>query len=237
MDGLPELSNKTAVVTGAGRGIGRETARVLAACGASVIAAARTTADLAETARLVEAAGGRIRTIPTDVADAGQVAHLFEEAVRWKGGVDILVNCAGAAPLGTIEGFSEAQFDLAVDANVRSVFLCCKAAWPQLARGGGVIINVSSIAALDPFPGFAVYGGCKAFVNTYTQALATEGRERSIRVFGVAPGAVETGMLRGAFPDFPREQAMSPAEVARFIALLTSPTCQFASGQTIVFRK
>ncbi len=105
------------------------------------------------------------------------------------------------------------------------------------ASGGGAIINISSISAFDPFPGFAAYGAAKAFVNTYTKALASEGRSVNIRVHGIAPGAVDTQMLRGSFPDFPSDKMLSPDDVAALAELLLRPGSQYISGETVVIRK
>ena len=101
----------------------------------------------------------------------------------------------------------------------------------------GVIVNVSSLAAADPFPGFSVYGGCKAWVETFTRAIAAEGREFGLRAFSVRPGAVETPMLRGVFPDFPRDQTLAPEDVAELIFSLTLPGLQYSSGEAIVIKK
>jgi 3-oxoacyl-[acyl-carrier protein] reductase len=110
--------------------------------------------------------------------------------------------------------------------------------WHHLIeRGGGVIINTSSVAAYDAFPGFAAYGAAKAFVVAYTKFLAREGAGVGIRVYGVAPGAVETDMLRGAFPDFPADQALEPYDVAAMFETLLLPACAYSSGQTITVSK
>ncbi|RME41365.1 MAG: SDR family oxidoreductase, partial [Planctomycetota bacterium] len=149
-----------------------------------------------------------------------------------------LVNNAGIAPLGSIEEMPPSRFDELHAVNVRGVYLCCRAVWPVMKRqGGGTILNISSVASADPFPGFTAYGATKAWINGWTRGLADEGKAHGIRVFAVAPGAVETRMLRDALPDFPPEHALDPREVAAFLHTLTQPACRYASGQTIFFRK
>jgi len=100
-----------------------------------------------------------------------------------------------------------------------------------------VIVNISSAASVDPFPGLVAYGGTKAWVNIWSKGLADEGRPLGIRVFAVAPGAVETKMLREAFPDFPADQTLDPMDVADMVFQLSLPECRYASGQTIMVQK
>lgn len=234
----PGIRGKAAVVTGGGRGIGRSIARRLAAAGANVVVAARTVDELGETQRLIEQSGGRVLAIAGDVSREEDVERLFGEAREVFGPVQLLVNNAGVAPLAEIEEMEPQLFDRIVATNVRAVYLCCRAAWADMtAAGGGAIVNISSVAAFDPFRGFAAYGAAKAFVNAYTRALADEGAPRGIRVHGVAPGAVETNMLRDAFPEFPRNQTLDPDEVAALVETLLSPACRHVSGQTIVIKK
>ena len=104
-------------------------------------------------------------------------------------------------------------------------------------QGGGTIVNISSIASVSPFAGFAAYGASKAWVNAWTSGLAEEGRPDGIRVFCVAPGAVETKMLRSAFPDYPAEATMEPSEIAELIHAVTQPGYRYATGQTIFAKK
>ena len=104
-------------------------------------------------------------------------------------------------------------------------------------QGGGAIVNISSIAAYDAFPGFAAYGAAKAFVVAYTKSLAGEGKPCGIRVFGIAPGAVETDMLRDALPDFPEEQALDPGDVAAMVETVLLPAYRYSSGQTVIVTK
>lgn len=232
------LKGKTAIVTGAGRGIGRAVARRLAASGAAVAITSRTADQLETTQRAIEHDGGRVVSIVADVADESAVTRLIEETHRAFGPVHVLVNNAGVAPLAAVEQMEPALFDSILRANVRSVFLCTRAVWDDMRAGDeGAIINISSVAAVDPFPGFAAYGAAKAFVNTYTRALAAEGAPHGIRVYAVAPGAVETEMLRGPFPDFPRDKTLDPNDVAALIETILSPSCRYLSGQTITIKK
>ncbi len=232
------LKGKTVLVTGAGRGIGRAIARRFAAAGANVAATARTQAQLEETRSLIERANGAVLAVLADVSQIDDVQRLVDEAQSTFGSIDILVNNAGFASLATIDQMEPHVFDQIVAVNIRTVYLCSRAVWPVMsANGGGVIVNVSSVAAYDPFPGFAAYGAAKAFVVAYTRALAAEGIASGIRVYGVAPGAVETEMLRGAFPGFPAEKTLQPDEVAALVETLAGPSCRHLSGQTIVMKK
>jgi 3-oxoacyl-[acyl-carrier protein] reductase len=238
MTQAPFLKGKTAIVTGAGRGIGRAIARRLSASGADVAVAARTEAQLDETRRLIERAGGNVLALASDMSNERDVERLIEEVIERFGRVDILVNNAGAAPLALIDEMEPDVFDRIIATNIRSVYLCSRAVWRIMADGeGGIIVNFSSLSAYDPFPGFAAYGAAKAFVNVYTKALAEEGKTLGIRVYAVAPGAVETEMLRGAFPDFPAEKTLKPDDVAQFVEMLLAPACRYISGQVITIKK
>ncbi len=226
------------VVTGGGRGIGRAICQRFATDGAQVVAASRTPRELAETRDLIEAAGGRCHIQLTDVCQPDDINVLVEGPAGRLGRIDVLVNCAGTAPLSEIEELDPSLFEAVVAVNVTAVYLGCRAVWPVMRKqGGGVIINISSVAAVDPFPGFAAYGAAKAWVNAWTRGLADEGRPVGIRLFAVAPGAVETRMLRDALPSFPADQALQPADVADVVYALAQPECRYATGQTIFVNK
>jgi len=232
------IEGKTAIVTGAGRGIGRAVARRLSAGGANVVLAARTASELEESRRLIERDCGRALAIPADVSQVADVERLVEEAMNVYGRVDILVNNAGTAPLATIDQMEPMMFDRIVATNCRTVYLCSRCVWPIFAEaGGGLIVNIASVAAYDAFPGLAAYGAAKAFVVAYTRFLADEGKSLGIRVYGVAPGAVETQMLRNVAPDFPEAETLEPDEVAEMVAVMLSPACRHSSGQTVMVRK
>ncbi len=233
-----DLAGLAAIVTGAGRGIGRAIAIRLGNAGASVALCSRTAEQLDQTRRLIEAQGGRALTLPADVSKLEDVERLVSETKARFGRIDILVNNAGTASLATVDQMEPEVFDRIIATNVRAVYLCSRGVWPIMtAAGAGMIINISSVAAYDPFPGFAPYGAAKAFVTTYTKALAAEGQAGGIRVYGVAPGAVETQMLRGPFPDYPAEQTLAPDEVAALVETLLSPACRHISGQIITIKK
>lgn len=230
--------NQVVVVTGGGRGIGRAIGQRFAADGAQVVAASRTLAELEETRRVVELAGGRCHVQPTNVCEPDEIDSLIETMAARFGRIDVLVNCAGIAPQSTIEELEPELFATIMAVNVNAVYHACRSVWPVMKKQkSGVIVNISSIASVDPFAGFAAYGAAKAWVNVWTKALADEGRRFGIRVFSVAPGAVETRMLRDSFPTFPADQTLRPADVADVVHTLTQPGCRYATGQTVFIRR
>jgi len=232
------MSERVAVVTGGGRGIGRAICARFAADGAQVVAAARSVTELEETRQAIEQAGGRCHVQLTDVTEPEDVDGLITASAERFGRIDVLVNNAGVAPLARIEELDPQVFELNLAVNVGAVYRSCRAVWPVMkAQRSGVIVNISSVASVDPFPGFSAYGAAKAWVNAWTQSLAAEGRPLGIRLFAVAPGAVETRMLRGAFPDFPQDQTLDPADVAELVHALCQPACRYASGQTIFMKR
>jgi NAD(P)-dependent dehydrogenase (short-subunit alcohol dehydrogenase family) len=228
---------RVAVITGAGRGIGRATAERLARAGWDIAGVARSADPLADMKRTVELSGARCRTAVLDVTRPVDVEEFARRVATELGRIDLWVNNAGAAPLAPIAKLDPQTFDAMMAVNVNAVFYGCRAVWPIMQRqGGGVIVNISSIASVDPFPGFAAYGASKAWVNLFTKAAADEGRPDGIRVFAVAPGAVETPLLRETFPDIPTEQTMDPDVVAGTIELLADARAAPTSGSVLFVR-
>ena len=217
------LEGKTALITGAGRGIGRAIARAFAAEGAAVALVARSRADLASVAAEVREAGGRALAVPTDVTQDAAVESLVENVTGDLGRLDILVTSAGAAAFGPVSGSKPADWDTMLSLNLRAVMLCCHAVLPVMMRQrSGLILNLSSIASKRALPGSAVYTATKAGVEAFSRVLAEEMRPHGVRVGVLIPGAVDTPIwdAMGAAP--PREKMLRAEDVARAAVLMAT---------------
>ncbi|MGA2443115.1 MAG: SDR family oxidoreductase, partial [Tepidisphaeraceae bacterium] len=183
------MSDRVGLVTGAGRGIGRAVAVELARRGYRLALVSRTQRELEETRALCGGAAN-IFNFVCDVADAQRVDVLVEDVLAKFGRVDVLAHCAGMVVKKSIEQLSIDQWRGMLDTNLSSVYFLCRRLWPVFRRqGGGVVVNVSSYSARDPFPGLGAYGAAKAGVNLLGLALAREGAEIGVRVHTVAPAA------------------------------------------------
>lgn len=232
------MSNRVCVVTGASRGIGLATALRFARSGSSVVIAARSASGLESAVAQIRETGAACEAVPVDVGTAAGARELIDVAKSRFGRIDVLVNNAGNAPLGSVAETTDEAFEECMRINTGSVFYCTRAAWPVMqGGGGGTIVNISSLASVDPFPGFAIYGGAKAWVNIFTRATAEEGKKCNIRVFAVAPGATETQMLRRHFKNIPPAQTLAPDDVAALIEACCGPALAHSVGQTILVRK
>jgi NAD(P)-dependent dehydrogenase (short-subunit alcohol dehydrogenase family) len=183
----------TAIVTGGSRGIGLAIATALVGRGARVTISGR---DRTELTRTADAAGARDRILPVqaDIRRPEDAQRLVEETVSAFGGLDLLVNNAGVGMFGEVAEQSVADWNAVIDTNLTGVFHCCRAAIPHLRRrGGGWIINISSLAGVNPFAGAAAYCASKAALNAFSEALMQELRYDDIRVSYLLPGSVRTG--------------------------------------------
>ncbi|MPT22135.1 MAG: SDR family oxidoreductase [Starkeya sp.] len=228
------LQGKTALVTGAGRGIGRATALALAKAGAKVIAVARTQADLDE---LAQEGGGRIEAWAADVRDAGLLTRI--EAIR---DLDILVNNAGGNRPKLMVDVDDETLDWMIDLNIRSVYRVARAAARAMGQGG-VIVNMSSQMGHVGSPKRTVYCMTKHAVEGLTKAMAVELAPRGIRVVAIAPTFVMTPMTHGMFEDaefrrfvydmVPLNELPTPEDIAEGILFLVSPGARFITGDSL----
>jgi NADP-dependent 3-hydroxy acid dehydrogenase YdfG len=218
------LEDKAAIVTGAGRGIGRAIAVAFAAEGASVALAARSRADLAEVAGEIRAAGGgRALAIPTDVTNDSAVEALVEQAASAFGRVDVLVTSAGTASFSHLVDSKPADWDAMLAINLRAAMVCCRAVLPTMLRQrGGTIINIASIAAKRALPGSAVYTATKAGLFGFSRVLSEELRNTGVRVGILMPGAVDTPIWDAMGSTPPREKMLRPDDVARAAMLMAA---------------
>ena len=208
------LTGRVALVTGGSKGIGAAIVRALADAGASVVS----------TSRSGGAEAGNVRQVRADVRSAEDAERAVGEAVSAFGGLDILVNNAGVGWFSPVAEMSVEDWHKVIDTNVSGVFYCCRAAIPQLRkRGGGWIINISSLSAKNPFPGGAAYSASKAALNNFSEALMQEVRHDNIRVSYVMPGSVATDFGRGATAK--EGWALTADDVAQVVMdLLAMPT-------------
>lgn len=242
--GAAPLGGRVALVTGAGRGIGRAIAIGLAAAGARVALFARTPAEIDEVRRSIESAGGEALAVPGSVATPAALSAVIEAIDRKWGRLEVLVNCAGTSPIfKRAELIADEEWTGILDVNLSGVFYCCRAAVELMARSGGSIINVSSIAGSVGSPRLAAYAASKAGVDALTRTLALEWAGRGIRVNAVAPGFIETDMTRDLLASprwrsellarIPLGRFGRPEEVLGAVVFLASESASYVTGATL----
>jgi NAD(P)-dependent dehydrogenase (short-subunit alcohol dehydrogenase family) len=244
-EALPRLDGQVAVITGASRGIGAATARLLAAQGAAVALTARSSEAIDGIARDLRADGGRAVAIAGDIGDLGWVAAMLHEVTETLGAPSILVNNAGmVGPIGRILDCDPAEWACNVTVNLLGAFAALRAAVPgMVAQGGGTVINVSSGAAENAYEGWSAYCAGKAGLAMLTRSLHLEYAGQGIRTFGFRPGTVDTemqGEIRASginqVSRMPREAHAPPEHPARVIAWLCGPQAQDLVGQELTIR-
>jgi 3-oxoacyl-[acyl-carrier protein] reductase len=240
---MPDLSGKTALVTGASRGIGAAVALKLASLGASV---AVNYAGSEEAARCVvdqiEAAGGKAVALQADVSDANAATGLVEVAIAELGSLDIVVNNAGITRDGLLMRMSDADWAAVIDTNLTGVFNVTRAASKHLMKQrSGSIVNVTSVVGIMGNAGQVNYAAAKAGVIGFTKSVARELASRGVRANAIAPGFIETDMT-AKLSDSIREATVgqiamgrfgSPDDIANTVAFLASDDAAYITGQTI----
>jgi NAD(P)-dependent dehydrogenase (short-subunit alcohol dehydrogenase family) len=243
---LFSLKGKTAIVTGASRGIGRAIALGFAGAGADVAVAARTESDLEALAAEIDSLGRRALPIPTDVTDRAQVEALVEQTVTELGGLDVLVNNAGGtrfrAPLVELRPDG---WDKVMRLNLDAVFHATQiAAKRMVSMGGGSIIQIASVAGIEGAPGLSYYSAAKGGVRLMTQAVAKELAQSGVRLNSIAPGWIETDLNARLLNDpataeyltsmIPMGRWGRAEEVVGAAIYLASNAASFVTGATIV---
>lgn len=255
------LEDKVAIVTGAGRGIGKSIAITLAEAGADIIVVARTVEEIELSAEEIRKIGRRALAIPTDVTIAEQVAGVVEQTISLFGKIDILVNNAGVSILKPISNISdmklegwqtadswdtpltEEEWHFVLNTNLTSAFFFAQAIGPHmLKQKKGKIINISSISAVTARPYFSVYCVSKAGLNMFTRCLATEWAPYNICVNAIGPGGIFTELSAPVLNDPERRETILEAipmgrigetrEVALLVVYLASDASNWVTGQT-----
>ena len=220
---MSTLTGKVAIVTGGSRGIGLAAARLLRREGASVAVVGTNSAHLRTAVDTLTAdeGAGRVEAVAADVRDSGQMEAAMARTASALGGIDIVINNAGVGIFKPVAEMSVDEWRLMFDTNITGIFNTSRAALPYLrARGGGWVINVSSLSGTNPFPGGAADCATKAAVNAFSEAFMQEVRHDGIRVAYVAPGSVDTSFGGGA-----RDKsgwALQPEDVAQVIGDLVA---------------
>ena len=205
-----------AIVTGGSKGIGMAIARAIAERGGQVTITARSEAELRNAARSLGDA--RVHAVRADVRDPADADRVVAETVRRFGGLDVLVNNAGVGRFASVAEMSVDDWRTVIETNLSGVFYCTRAALPELRRrGGGFIINISSLAGKNAFAGGAAYCASKAGLDQFSEALMQEVRHDNIRVSYVMPGSVATGFSGGSGGAGTDDWKLAPADVAKVV--------------------
>ena len=240
-----DLSGKVALVTGAGRGLGRAISLAYARAGADIVATARTASELDTLRGKVRSLGRRAVAIPLDVRDPGSIRAMAERAEAELGRIDILVNNAGITVRQAALDVTEEAWDAIMDTNLKGLFFCCQAVGRGMVeRKSGKIINLASVNAVTGWPRRLVYSATKAAVVHLTRVLAVEWAPHGICVNALGPTLIETEQVREALRDpafkaewlavMPMGRIGFPKDILGAALFLASPASDFVSGQHLI---
>jgi len=232
------LKGRTAVVTGAGRGIGRAVALALAENGASVIATARTKSEIESVAQEIVQAGGVSKAYQCDISDELQIQDLFSFTEREFEKLDILINNAAVGLFGPMEDFPTENLDALLNINVRGTYICCQQALKMMTPNqSGYIINISSVMGFKGYKNQSAYTASKHAVVGMTKSLAVEAQPYNIRTSLIHPGGVDTDLVRDARPDLDRSILMQPEDIANAVLFLLSLSERCAVDEIYIRRR
>jgi NAD(P)-dependent dehydrogenase (short-subunit alcohol dehydrogenase family) len=214
-------SSQAAIVTGAGRGIGRSIAIALAAHGCRVMLAARSIDELQSVCDEIRAAGGLADYVRCDAASENDINHLIDATLEKFGQIDIVVNNAGTGHYGLLEKSTTEDWDTMMNVNARGTYLVCREAIPHLRQSkNAFIINIGSVVSHKGYTEQAIYAASKHAMLGMTKALARELQSDGIRVHAVCPGGVETDLVTRSRPDLDRSVLMQPDDIADIVLFL-----------------
>lgn len=244
-DRVFDFTGKVVLVTGGSRGIGEGIVRRFAQTGAQVALNYRRSLAAAEQVSAeVAAAGGEVNVIQADVTDEDEVERMVAETVDQFGRLDVLVNNVGAYPERMLAEMSVEEWDSVIDANLRSVFLCTQAAARQMTAqaSGGAIINIATVEAIQPAPGYSHYNAAKAAVLMFTRSAANEYGRDGIRVNAISPGLIRRPGIEEQWPEgvaryrqsAPLGRLGEPEDIADACLFLASPAAGWISGINLV---
>jgi 3-oxoacyl-[acyl-carrier protein] reductase len=233
-----DITKKTAIVTGAGRGIGRAIAIMLAEHGAHVIAAARTKSEVDETAAMIAKRGGSALPFVFDLADVQSIQSLFAHTIETAQGLDILINNAGIGRYGAIEDFSTEDLQNLLDVNIRGTYLCCQEAMKlMIPKESGYIINIASVVGFKGYANQSAYTASKHAIVGLTKSLAAEAQAHHIRASVINPGGTDTDLIAAARPDLDPSILMQPEDVAHTVLFLLSLSERCAIDEIYIRRR
>jgi 3-oxoacyl-[acyl-carrier protein] reductase len=229
------LAERVAIITGAGRGIGRATALAFAQAGAKVILAAKTETEINDVTQQVQALGTDALAVATDVTDKTQVENLFLQALDTFGQIDILVNNAGVAIHNPISKIAEADWDLNIAVNLKGTFLATQAVFQHMCeRKSGHIINVSSGSGKNGHANGGAYCAAKFGVVGFTEVTAVEGKPYGVKASVICPGPTDTQMRRKNHPNDVLETLSLPADIAAAIVFVATQSARAHTLEVVV---
>lgn len=233
-----KLKNQVAIVTGGGRGIGKEICKKLASDGCNIVTFSRTLSEIKATEKEIKKIGVKALGFVADVRNKKEVSAVVERCLDQFGKIDILVNNAGVAEFRPFLEISDKKWNEIIDINLKGVIICTKLVLPYMIKKGyGRIINIASGAGQRGFYGLVPYCASKFGVRGFTQSLAMEIENPNIKIYAVCPGAVATSMYFKMVPDADPKTLLKPEDVAKVVYSLCLPKTKVSSGADVNVKK